>query len=714
MSSNAAATRASPSGAGLRHRGWLLALITVALGAIGAISVNRYLMLERELTESALARRAAIGALAATALADKFERLVDVGIALATRVKFQEHVAAGRWEEAGQILRRVPEDFAFLDRLFVTDVRGTLMVDVPEVPAVRGANFAERDWYKGVSKEWKPYVSRLYRRSAAPQRNVIAVAVPIRGAGREVAGILVLQAKLEAFLDWLRSIELGLESRVLVVDAGLQTAFDSQSPGGARLEALVVDPLVRRLAGGAPQALQVHDAESGRDLVFGRAPAAHGWSVITMQSAAAAFAARDALLRQLVLDGALIVLGAIAAVVLGTMFILQKQRADADRARRAELEHRVRERTAELEQTSRALEDLYDNAPCGYHSVDAEGRFVRMNATWLAWLGYRREEVVGKLRHPDIMTPQSAELFRTKWFPLFREQGWLKEVEFEYVRKDGSTFPGLISGSSIRDKDGRFVMSRSTVIDITERKRIEAELQALNAQLQAVNRELESFSYSVSHDLRAPLRAVDGYALMLAEDYGSKLDDEGRRLLGVVRASAAQMGRLIDDLLQFSQVGRRPLAAAPLDMRALAGEVAAELGPAFPQARIEMRELPPAVGDRALLRHVWMNLIGNALKYSARVPAPRVEIGGHADGAEALYWVRDNGAGFDMRYKDKLFNVFQRLHREDEFEGTGVGLAIVQRVILRHGGRVWAEGVVGKGACFSFALPNGGSGNGKP
>jgi len=234
---------------------------------------------------------------------------------------------------------------------------------------------------------------------------------------------------------------------------------------------------------------------------------------------------------------------------------------------------------------------------------------------------------------------------------------------------------------------------------------LEQRVKERTAQLERANQELQAFSYSVSHDLRAPLRAVDGYARMLEEDHSAKLDDEGRRLLGVVRESANRMGQLIDDLLKFSQVGRKALALAPLDMRAAASEVAGELGAAYPKVRIQLDALPQAQGDRALIRQVWSNLIGNGLKYSSKRDRAVVHIGGKNDGTEAVYWVRDNGAGFDMRYADKLYGVFQRLHSQEEFSGTGVGLAIVQRVVLRHGGRVWAEGKPGEGACFYFSLP---------
>ena len=236
-----------------------------------------------------------------------------------------------------------------------------------------------------------------------------------------------------------------------------------------------------------------------------------------------------------------------------------------------------------------------------------------------------------------------------------------------------------------------------------ERRRV----QEKTVQLEAANKELDAFSYSVSHDLRAPLRAIDGYSRMLEEDSGPILGEEGRRLLGVVRSSSRRMGQLIDDLLAFARLAQQEPARAQIDMTRLAQSTAAELAREYPAAGVTVGELPAAHGDHALLKQVWLNLIGNALKYSSKHGAGRVEIGGNAQDAENVYWVRDNGVGFDMRYASKLFGVFQRLHSQDDFPGTGVGLAIVQRVILRHRGRVWAESRPQEGACFYFALPRG-------
>lgn len=238
-------------------------------------------------------------------------------------------------------------------------------------------------------------------------------------------------------------------------------------------------------------------------------------------------------------------------------------------------------------------------------------------------------------------------------------------------------------------------------------RRQSADLLRRNEQLLGVNKDLESFSYSVSHDLRSPVRAVLGYSRILEEDYGESLDDEGRRLLSVVQKEATRMGLLIDHLLELSRLGRGELQGAQINMEALVRDVVRELTePCEPgTVEVEIGTLPDAYGDKTQLRQVWQNLISNAVKYSNREEHPVVWIGGTLEDGEAVYQVRDNGVGFDMQYADKLFGVFQRLHRNEDFPGTGVGLAIVHKVVSRHGGRVWAESSPGSGATFSFALP---------
>ncbi len=238
---------------------------------------------------------------------------------------------------------------------------------------------------------------------------------------------------------------------------------------------------------------------------------------------------------------------------------------------------------------------------------------------------------------------------------------------------------------------------------------LERRVAERTAQIETSAKELEDFTYTVSHDLRTPLRAIDGFSRILEEDYGGKLDDEARRLIGVGRENARKMGQLIDDLLTFSRLGRNPIAAAGIDMEALAHSALAGIGApaAAGRARIEIHPLPEAWGDPAAIKQVWINLLSNAVKFSGKREQPAIEVSGHESGAQSVYCVKDNGAGFDMRYYDKLFGVFQRLHGDDEFPGTGVGLAIVRRIVSRHGGRVWAEGKVGEGAAFYFSLPRG-------
>ena len=258
-----------------------------------------------------------------------------------------------------------------------------------------------------------------------------------------------------------------------------------------------------------------------------------------------------------------------------------------------------------------------------------------------------------------------------------------------------------------RDEIGRLADAFNTMTLRVEqaREELEQRVQARTAELSAVNRELESFSYSVSHDLRAPLRAIVGFVQILEEDHGASLDAEARRSLERVKANATRMGQLIDDLLSFAQIGRVPLTLQRVDLNHLARTVAEEaLATADRPIELVIEPLPPCLGEPVLLKQVFTNLLSNAVKFTARTERPAITIGAITN-AETAYYVRDNGAGFDERFAEKLFGVFQRLHRTVEFEGTGVGLAIVQRIINRHGGRVWAEGKVNEGATFYFTLP---------
>jgi light-regulated signal transduction histidine kinase (bacteriophytochrome) len=305
-------------------------------------------------------------------------------------------------------------------------------------------------------------------------------------------------------------------------------------------------------------------------------------------------------------------------------------------------------------------------------------------------------------------------------------ESFLKKVRELYVQpdaesydiiefKDGRIFerysqPQRIEGKSV----GRVWSFR----DITERKRAEEEIRKLNeeleqrvlqrtAQLEAANKELEAFSYSVSHDLRAPVRAIDGFSRILFEDYADKYDAEGKRLLNIIRGNTKKMGELIDDLLALSRLGRKEIEVSDIDMDKLVKGLFDELRIDTHNGKVQfnIKPLPPARGDLGMIHQVFANLLLNAIKFTKPKGAAVIEVGGYTEDSKNVYYVKDNGVGFDMQYKDKLFGVFQRLHSGEEFEGTGVGLSIVQRILNRHGGKIWAEGKVNEGATFYFALP---------
>ena len=378
----------------------------------------------------------------------------------------------------------------------------------------------------------------------------------------------------------------------------------------------------------------------------------------------------------------------------------------------------------DITENKRAETELKLQSEIMSHMIEAvylvrmeDGIIVYTNSRFEELFGYGPGEMAGRnVAIVNAPTEKSPEETAREIMNDLEEKGlWRGEVY--NIKKDGTPFWTHANVTLFdHSKFGRVLIAVQE--DITDRKKAESQIKRLNEeleervilrteQLEAVNKELESFSYSVSHDLRAPLRAVHGYTKILVDEYENILDEEGKRICRIISSSATQMGELIDDLLSFSRIGRTGMNTSQLDMKSIVMSVFKETCPNDQKSKTNLKigKLHKALGDGNLLKIVWTNLISNAIKYSSKESISEISVSSQMKYDRITYSVKDNGVGFDMNYKHKLFGVFQRLHSEAEFEGNGVGLAIVQRIILKHGGNVWAEGEVGKGATFYFSLP---------
>ena len=374
----------------------------------------------------------------------------------------------------------------------------------------------------------------------------------------------------------------------------------------------------------------------------------------------------------------------------------------------------------QAEEALRESEDkfkyVFDHSVIGKSLTFPSGE-IHVNKAFCDMLGYSQDELENT-KWQDISSPQDIEVTQSHLNMLL--SGEKDSVRFvkRYIHKNGSVIWTDVGTALRRDADRKPLYFMTAINNITEMKKAEEALHNLNEELeqrvadrtgllQAANKELEAFSYSVSHDLRAPLRSVHGFTKILLEDYESTLDEEGKRICGIISSSATQMGALIDDLLSFSRIGRSNMHPSEIDMKKMARLIFEGMTSPTERERIKLNigKLYRAFGDVTLFGQVWTNLISNAIKYTSKNDVSEINIGSKADGKMITYFIKDNGVGFDMQYAHKLFGVFQRLHSEAEFEGNGVGLAIIQRIILKHGGKVWAEGKVGKGATFYFSLP---------
>ncbi|HEX7070215.1 MAG TPA: ATP-binding protein [Rhodothermales bacterium] len=414
--------------------------------------------------------------------------------------------------------------------------------------------------------------------------------------------------------------------------------------------------------------------------------------------------------------------------------VAERRRAEeALRQAHDELEQRVAERTAELAAMNASLEQqvgvrqqaelalqeereflkaVLDNIQVGIVACNAEGRLTLFNQVTRELHGLPAEPLPPEqwAEHYDLYYPGGRTRMRPDDVPLKRAFAGerVRDVEMVIAPKDQPPRILLANGQAFYGADGRKRGAVVSMHDVTDQRRAEEEARRRTLELQEVVAELEAFSYSVSHDLRAPLRHIGGYADLLMKRARESLDEKSRRYLETISQAVQRAGHLIDDLLEFSRTSRRDMEHRPVDMQGQVAEVRQELEPEHEGRQVEwtIDPLPPAHGDRAMLWSVWYNLLSNAIKYTGRQQPARIHVGSRREGSEVVYFVRDNGIGFDMRYADKLFGVFQRLHSTNEFEGTGIGLANVRRIVARHGGRTWAESAPGAGATFYFSLPD--------
>ena len=537
-----------------------------------------------------------------------------------------------------------------------------------------------------------------------PINPTIRVAAPVYDDGGQRRGLVVLNYRGQGLIDRLRELPTGRRLRLLNAD-GYWLMGPTEADEWAfmypdrrdRTFARAHPEAWRRLRGGGPsdQFFLAGDAYS-----YAKVPpqgvGALPWIVLAVLPAAELSALSAGLRFDLVAAFA-----GLAVLFAGGSWIVASQWHA-----RNEIEQAIRHNEARFR-------GLLESAPDAVVVTDREGRIQMVNAETERMFGYRRDELLG--RFVEMLVPARLRTghgdHRVRYTAAPRPRAMGSGLALTGQRKNGSEVPVAVSLSPAMSNAGMLVFC--DIRDVTEQRRAEEQIRDLNtrlardnAELGALNNELEAFSYSVSHDLRAPLRAIDGFSQALVEDYAERLDDAGKDYAGRVRNAAQRMGLLIDDLLKLARVARADLAADEVDLSALAADVAASLAKTAPARSVDFVIAPglKTRGDERLLRIALENLLGNSWKFTAGMSAARIEFGAQLVESGPAYYVRDNGVGFDMAYAGKLFGAFQRLHDGREFPGTGIGLATVQRIIHKHGGRVWAAAAVGKGATFFFTL----------
>jgi PAS domain S-box-containing protein len=680
-----------------RWRTYVVCLLAAAL-PLAAMGYSIAEMLKVQVERRSHQETAQAAGLLSALVTNHFEQQVVFLESYAHREELRQAWARRDLAEVTRHLRDAGELRPDVEHFSLNDLDGTLRAVYPPDAEVLGRNFAFRSWYKEVSRDWRPHVSEAFQSVMGSRKLAVVVAVPVRDEGGGPIGILVghypvdkLQAHMGSFLG-------EGPSRLTVVDSKGQVVLSPDVETEGELVSLAAYPAAQYAVDGSPGTGTF--ARGGREYIAAHAPIAGlGWGVIAEQPLEEVRGQMRA--AELQVGGFTLFFLAFATVAGGTLASVYRN----------------------LRQVSGQVRDLYDNAPCGYHSLDANGVFVQVNSTELSWLGHSREETVGKLSFLEVIDEGSAETFR-KNFPLLKERGSVRELEFRMVRKDGTSFPALLSATAVRDAAGRFLMSRSTVFDISDHKRVAVALQesergcrVLSLELEQRNQELQratqmksQFLANMSHELRTPLNAIMGFSELLELRIPGPLTEKQEHYVRHIRQGGKHLLQLVNDILDLSKIeaGKVQLRLEDFAPADVLPEVLSIIRPLAMEKGVKVVPLlqgaPPIRADRVRFKQVLYNLLSNAVKFTSK--GGQVSVGMETQGSFLAISVRDTGVGIGKEDQAVIFEEFRQagLPTSGATEGTGLGLAISRRIVEQHGGCIRVESEPGKGSCFTFTM----------
>ena len=677
----------------------IFAIFLLILSPLTLTAALTYRSTRQDFTAFTLSQRRAVAYFAATALKEKLDHVVDVVSSLASRQRFRQLIASGQWDDAIQILTDVPKDFPFIDRIYITDLDGNLMSDIPAALELRNKSLATRDWYMHVTKSWKPYVSRIYERTATPRSVVVAIAAPIKSnSDGQPIGILIVNVKVSFLLEWTDDINVGDRARLLVVD---QKGGVVANPGITK-KADILDyanvPLVQKVLRGHYGVEVAFDPIKKQKYALAYEPVPfYGWGTIVEQPESDAFALRDHSLQRVITTYVLILILNCILAYLILKVLLRVKRAEENNAR---------------------LASVVESSDDAIFSKTLDGTILTWNKGAEKTYGYCSEEVLGRsiaILMPDEQADEMINLLAT-----IKRGESIDGYTTKRITKDGRNIHVSLTISPIRDDSGNVTGASIVARDITHRRHLEDELREKNQELehqyrlvQEANRLKSEFLANMSHELRTPLNAIIGFAQLMHDAKVGPISSNHKEYLEDILTSGRHLLQLINDILDLSKIEAGKLEFTPelVNLPALVGEVRQILQSLTATKRLTVAvEISPAlreiVIDPAKLKQVLYNYLSNAIKFTPE--QGRITIRALPD--EAGFFrleVEDNGIGIPSEQVERLFTEFQQLDASirKRHQGTGLGLALTRKIVQAQGGRVGVQSTQRQGSIFYAILP---------